>query len=74
MARSSRSSVIKANNQRKAAGVFGPVEAARAERLSARLLELARQPKPESSDATMGEANGMFCIVSGSDPGNRMLT
>lgn len=53
MARSSRSSAKKANNQRKAAGIFGPVEAARAERLSARLLEIANQPKPESSDVNM---------------------
>ncbi|KAF4120291.1 Protein of unknown function (DUF2423) [Geosmithia morbida] len=57
MARSSRSSAVKANNQRLAAGVFGPIEAARAERLSARLLEVARQPKPQSSDTNMGETN-----------------
>ncbi|CCF33375.1 hypothetical protein CH063_05578 [Colletotrichum higginsianum] len=47
MARSSRSSVTKKNNQRLKANVFGPVEQARAERLSAKLLELSRQPKPE---------------------------
>ncbi|KAK1968086.1 hypothetical protein LY78DRAFT_655627 [Colletotrichum sublineola] len=47
MAKSSRSSVIKKNNQRLKANVFGPVEQARAERLSAKLQELARQPKPE---------------------------
>lgn len=46
MAKSSRSSTRKANNQRLKTNVFGPVEAARQERLSARLLEIARQPKP----------------------------
>ncbi|KAK7429536.1 hypothetical protein QQZ08_003915 [Neonectria magnoliae] len=48
MAKSARASSRKANNQRLAAKVFGPVEAARAERLHAKLLELAKQPKPES--------------------------
>ncbi|KAI1096462.1 hypothetical protein F5B19DRAFT_148019 [Rostrohypoxylon terebratum] len=46
MAKSSRSSTRKANNQRLKSKVFGPVEVARAERLSAKLLELAAQPKP----------------------------
>ncbi|KAI0383056.1 hypothetical protein F5Y04DRAFT_38341 [Hypomontagnella monticulosa] len=50
MAKSSRSSTRKANNQRLKAKVFGPIEAARAERLSAKLLELAAQPKPESNE------------------------
>ncbi|TQN69633.1 hypothetical protein CSHISOI_05836 [Colletotrichum shisoi] len=54
MARSSRSSVTKKNNQRLKANVFGPIEQARAERLSAKLLELSRQPKPEKeADANM---------------------
>ena len=53
MAKSSRASSRKANNQRLAAKVFGPVEDARVERLSARLLEAARQPKPETSDVKM---------------------
>ncbi|KAK6950099.1 hypothetical protein Daesc_008425 [Daldinia eschscholtzii] len=47
MAKSSRASTRKANNQRLKAKVFGPVEAARAERLSAKLLELAAQPKAQ---------------------------
>ncbi|KAK7736919.1 hypothetical protein SLS63_003269 [Diaporthe eres] len=38
--------VTKANNQRLKKNVFGPVEAARQQRLSARLLEIASQPKP----------------------------
>ncbi|OAA59354.1 putative protein family UPF0642 [Cordyceps fumosorosea ARSEF 2679] len=56
MAKSSRSSTRKENNRRLAATVFGPAETARAERLSAKLLELAKQPKPETSDANMEEA------------------
>ncbi|KAK8149742.1 hypothetical protein G3M48_005823 [Beauveria asiatica] len=55
MAKSGRSSTRKANNRRLAATVFGPAETARAERLSAKLQELAKQPKPETSDANMGE-------------------
>jgi hypothetical protein len=47
MAKSSRSSVVKTNNQRLKKNVFGPVEAARAERLSAKLLAIASQPKPQ---------------------------
>lgn len=53
MAKSSRSSATKANNRRKATAVFGPAEEARAERLSAKLLELAKQPKPEVRDSEM---------------------
>jgi Protein of unknown function (DUF2423) len=48
MAKSSRASSRKANNQRLKKVVFGPVETARAERLSVKLLELASQPKPEA--------------------------
>lgn len=47
MAKGLRSSTRKANNQRLKSNVFGPVEAARAERLSAKLMELANQPKPQ---------------------------
>lgn len=47
MAKGLRSSTRKANNQRLKNNVFGPVEAARAERLSAKLMELANQPKPQ---------------------------
>ncbi|PHH62422.1 hypothetical protein CDD81_7141 [Ophiocordyceps australis] len=58
MAKSSRSSTKKANNRRKAATVFGPAELARDKRLSAKLLELAQQPKPEAepADVVMSEA------------------
>lgn len=55
MAKSSRSSTRKANNRRLAATVFGPAETSRAERLSAKLLEVANQPKPDTSDANMEE-------------------
>ncbi|KAH6841079.1 hypothetical protein B0I37DRAFT_230973 [Chaetomium sp. MPI-CAGE-AT-0009] len=54
MAKSSRSSVIKSNNRRLKKNVFGPVESARAERLSAKLLALAAEPKPEK-DVEMNE-------------------
>lgn len=50
MAKSSRASSRKANNQRLKAKVFSPVEEARAERLSAKLLELAAQPKPPAPE------------------------
>ncbi|KAF1346719.1 hypothetical protein BDV97DRAFT_224840 [Delphinella strobiligena] len=46
MAKGSRSSARKFNNSKLKAKVFGPVENARTERLSAKLLELASQPKP----------------------------
>lgn len=51
MAKSSRASTTKANNQRLKAKVFGPVEQARMERLSAKLLEVASAPKPEKAEA-----------------------
>ena len=55
MAKSRRASSRKANNQRLKKHVFGPVETARIERLSAKLLEVARQPKPvpEKKDEAM---------------------
>ncbi|KAI1144081.1 hypothetical protein F5Y05DRAFT_16189 [Hypoxylon sp. FL0543] len=52
MAKSARSSTRKTNNQRLKANVFGPIEAARAERLSAKLLELAAQPKPPKPESS----------------------
>lgn len=48
MAKSARASSSKANNSKLKSKVFGPVENARTERLSAKLLELASQPKPKS--------------------------
>ncbi|KAL7626258.1 hypothetical protein AAE478_003028 [Parahypoxylon ruwenzoriense] len=52
MAKSARASSRKANNQRLKAKVFGPVESARAERLSAKILELAAQPKPPRPESS----------------------
>ncbi|KAK6439721.1 hypothetical protein LTR95_004075 [Oleoguttula sp. CCFEE 5521] len=46
MAKSARSSGIKKNNTALRKKVFGPVEKARNERLSAKLLALAQQEKP----------------------------
>ncbi|KAI0542388.1 hypothetical protein GGR58DRAFT_306665 [Xylaria digitata] len=51
MAKSSRSSARKANNQRLKSKVFGPVEIERNARLSAKLLELAAAAKPEPADS-----------------------
>lgn len=53
MAKGARASTKKANNARLKAGVFGPVESARNERLSAKLLELASKPKPKKDEAVM---------------------
>ncbi|EHA54050.1 hypothetical protein MCOR27_007000 [Pyricularia oryzae] len=63
MAKSLRASSRKANNQRLKRNVFGPVEAARNERLSAKLMEIATQPKeakmedaaPESDENAQAE-------------------
>ncbi|AEO57450.1 hypothetical protein MYCTH_2315056 [Thermothelomyces thermophilus ATCC 42464] len=54
MAKSARSRVVKENNRRLKQNVFGPVEAARAERLSAKLIALATAPKPQK-DIEMNE-------------------
>ena len=45
MAKSARASKVKSNNQKLKQNVFGPVEKARTERLSAKLQELISQPK-----------------------------
>ncbi|KAF2861968.1 hypothetical protein K470DRAFT_203233, partial [Piedraia hortae CBS 480.64] len=46
MAKSARASRVKKNKAALKTRVFGPVEQARSERLSAKLLQLAQQPKP----------------------------
>ena len=46
MAKSARSSALKKNNTKLKKKVFGPAEAARQERLNAKLMALANQPKP----------------------------
>ncbi len=53
MAKSSRASSRKSNNQKLKRNVFGPIEAAREARLSAKLLELAAQPKPVPAEKAM---------------------
>jgi hypothetical protein len=53
MAKGLRASVKKNNRTKLRASVFGPVEAARAERLHAKLLETISQPKPEPKKAEM---------------------
>ena len=55
MAKSARASITKRNNQRLKKKVFGPVESARNERLNAKLLELASQPKPPRSEMEVEE-------------------
>ncbi|KAL4877643.1 hypothetical protein BJY04DRAFT_197429 [Aspergillus karnatakaensis] len=55
MAKSGRASIIKRNRAKLRSTVFGPAVDARTERLSAKLQELASQPKPgdqEKSKAT----------------------
>lgn len=61
MAKGARASVRKANNVRLKNQVFGPVENARMERLSAKLLELAAQPtpKPAKEDGEMEIEDGI---------------
>lgn len=60
MAKGLRSSVKKANKARLRAQVFGPVEEARKERLSAKLLALAAESKekPDRTDAQMDVEEG----------------
>jgi hypothetical protein len=65
MAKSSRASTNKANNRRLKSKVFGPVEDARMQRLSAKLLELAAQPAPEQpQESSMDVANGRLARFS----------
>jgi hypothetical protein len=61
MAKSARSSAIKKNNAVLKKRVFGPVETARNDRMSAKLLELAKAPKEkmeivEDSELAPGKA------------------
>jgi hypothetical protein len=60
MAKGARASTTKTNHQNLKSRVFGPVESARTERLSAKLLELASQPKPKplKEDIVMDSEQG----------------
>jgi hypothetical protein len=64
MAKSSRAGSVKANNRRLKATVFGPVESARTERLSAKLLELAAQPKPKKEAEESADGMNLVCTMS----------
>ncbi|THY36049.1 hypothetical protein D6D01_00798 [Aureobasidium pullulans] len=62
MGKGLRSSVNKTNNRKLKKNVFGPVETARTERLSQKLMELASQPKPPKSEMEVEESGGKnFC-------------
>jgi hypothetical protein len=52
MAKSVRASVSKRNRAALRKKVFGPIVDARTERLSAKLQEIASQPKPEVPEKT----------------------
>lgn len=72
MAKGARSSVRKANNTKLKSRVFGPVEAARTERLSQKLMELASQPKASMDVEPQGKNNvavytGMVTLTVGTD-------
>lgn len=58
MGKGLRSSVNKTNNRKLKKNVFGPVETARTERLSQKLMELASQPKPPKSEMEVEESGG----------------
>ncbi|GLB20184.1 hypothetical protein AtubIFM61612_010111 [Aspergillus tubingensis] len=53
MAKSVRASVTKRNRAKLRATVFGPAVDARTERLSAKLQELASQPRPNEEKSSM---------------------
>ncbi|THC90590.1 hypothetical protein EYZ11_009952 [Aspergillus tanneri] len=57
MAKSARASVSKRNKAKLRATVFGPAVDARTERLSAKLQELASQPKPNNQQYNIIEQN-----------------
>lgn len=50
MAKSARASRVKANRANLRKRVFNPVDDARAERLSEKLMQLAAQPKPDQEE------------------------
>ena len=60
MAKGLRSSRVKTNKSRLRAQVFGPVEDARKERLSAQLIELASKPRPSADSDTKMVENGIM--------------
>lgn len=64
MAKSVRASVSKRNRANLRKNVFGPLNDARTERLSAKLQELASQPRPEKEEMDVESTEaGMLAIV-----------
>ncbi len=59
MAKSARASSRKNNNQKLKKNVFGPVEDARAARLSAKLMELVAQQLPAKDDEKAKSADAV---------------
>ncbi|KAL3448634.1 hypothetical protein BJX65DRAFT_275280 [Aspergillus insuetus] len=68
MAKSVRASVQKRNKAKLRATVFGPVVDARTERLSAKLQELASQPKPNDQDKSKSNAEAIEIDMQDSNP------
>jgi hypothetical protein len=62
MAKGLRATVNKRNKTKLRSGVFGPVTDARTERLSAKLLELAAQPKPEKNEMEV-DTEGVYLLT-----------
>ncbi|KAI9368005.1 hypothetical protein BJX61DRAFT_251015 [Aspergillus egyptiacus] len=67
MAKSVRASVSKRNKAKLRATVFGPAADARTERLSAKLQELAAQPKPERQQESKMQTEGTAIDTHGGD-------
>ena len=76
MAKSLRSSRKKVNKSKLRSNVFGPVENARKERLSTKLLELATNPQSRTEDGsrTMDEAKGRHYVAAGINDQQVLLT
>ncbi|EFX00445.1 GPI ethanolamine phosphate transferase [Grosmannia clavigera kw1407] len=68
MAKSARASSRKLNNQKLKKNVFGPVEAARTERLSAKLMELVAQQLPVAKEVEGAKEAGAVEAVADSTP------
>ncbi|KAJ0414008.1 hypothetical protein BJY00DRAFT_319243 [Aspergillus carlsbadensis] len=68
MAKSVRASVQKRNKAKLRATVFGPVVDARTERLSAKLQELASQPKPNDQDKPKSNAEAIEIDMQDGNP------
>lgn len=68
MGKGLRSSVNKTNNRKLKKNVFGPVESARTERLSQKLLELAAQPKPPKAEMEVEGEQSRLCNNTSNNP------